>query len=211
MDAIYKAELLTENELGQLHEFCSELLPGALAPLSLWKERYRKNPSIFYVVRKSLPDFRRPVETVVGSFSLIPISKAAKAALDQEAITGLDLHSKEIIARRGKPAAVYLSWVLARGYLSKSHTLSLMNEKLKEISKAQSIMLYAKPSTMDGLRLMQQYGFVPVNPSVSIAKDVVCKRQLQLGSLVRKKRNCTTAKPPRISKEPPLTAGLSDR
>lgn len=189
VEPIYDAELATEAELADLHEFCCGLVPGAFAPLSVWKERFKKNPALFYIVRESKPGFRKQVERVVGSFSLVPISKTAQAALDLEKITGADLMASDIVARSATPAAIYLSWVLAQGFRSKSHTLSLLNEKLRVASKGRSITLYTKPSSDDGLRLVKRYGFVPVNVATHNKKNVVCKCELTGGHMQRTKRS----------------------
>jgi hypothetical protein len=188
---IYTADLATEDELAELHEFCKGALPEALAPLGVWRQRFEKNPEIIYILRESSTRFRKQTSKVVGSFGLIPLSMAARAAIEREEMTGADLMKEHVVSAKSRPAAIYLSWVLAYGRRARYNVLTLLNLQLRKMSRGQAMTLLTKPATDEGLVLADQYGFKPVNPSKKLAKNTICRYEM-IGGAIERRRSTRT-------------------
>lgn len=161
----YRAAVARREELEGLHRFCTRIVPGGFAALELWRERYDKNPNIFYMV-KAFDEGRPGGEgELVGSFAVTPVTEEARKLLDQEKLKGVGFTPEHIAAPGDKPAAIYISGIVARGFTAKGMTLRFLNDLLEREAGRGNRLFYARPMSEAGLRLMGSKGFSPVDPS----------------------------------------------
>lgn len=161
----YRAVVARREELDGLHSFCMLIVPGGFAALELWRARYEKNPNLFYMVKAF--DERRPGEEgeLVGSFAVTPVTEEARGLLEQEKLKGVGFTAEHIVAPGEKPAAMYISGIVASGFPAKGITLGFLNDLLECEAESGNCLFYTRPMSEDGLRLMGSKGFSPVDPS----------------------------------------------
>jgi hypothetical protein len=155
--------VVTEAELEEYYNFCQSLLPDGLASLDRWRERMEKNKHIFFVVREMVIRKFASNKTMVGAFSLTPITAETSRLLAEEKISGLDFVSDHICAPSEKPTSLYLTAIAAKGFSARGMTVSFLREQLFSAIKRGVREVLTKPHTDDGLRLSQRFEFVPVD------------------------------------------------
>lgn len=164
-DTRYVDHIADRGELNELHQFCMTIIPGGWASLDTWRERYDKNPRIFHLVKAIRKKGFESSEKIVGSFALTPITKATCELLETEQLTGVGFNATHIAAPDERPAALYLSGIVALE-TAKGYTELLLSWKLQQEAEEGNRLIYTKPLTDDGMRLVKKYEFSPVSPGV---------------------------------------------
>ena len=160
---LFVPSVVAETELEEYHEFCSSLLPDGLASLARWRERMRKNKDIFFAIHEVKIAKFQSRKTMVGAFSLTPITDETAQLLVEEKITGLDFVDDHLCAPAEKPASLYLTAIAAKGFRARGLTVSFLREQLLGAVQRGIKQVLTKPHTADGLRLAQKFEFVPIN------------------------------------------------
>jgi len=122
-----------------------------------WVQKYRKAFVMVYRVDDS--SIKKKQQTLVGSFKVLLISKDAVRALEAGQVSGSTLKPEHIVSRQSDAAAYYVGDVAGHKGPARGFLLASLNAACeKAISKR--LPIYARPLTNDGLRIMEQYGFV---------------------------------------------------
>ena len=175
----YVDHIANRGELDGLHKICVTLIPEGWAGLDKWRERYDKNPRIFHMVKAIRKKGFESTERLVGSFALTPITKDTCKLLEKEQLTGMGFTANHIAAPDERPAALYLTGIVALE-TAKGYTELLLSWKLQQEAEEGNQLVYTKPLTDDGMRLVKKYEFSPVSASVDYdnGKGHVFKREI---------------------------------
>ncbi len=150
-----------KSQLEALHAFCDEIL-GGVASIELVREWYDKNPNMLYWVSTHKSQAYQQMTTVVGVFSVFPVTQEAAQLLSENKLRGTDLTAKYIAAPGRQPAAIYIGAVAARGPRARQQTLMMLMGYVTALTAKKTPIVYTCPVTDDGLRVAKQYGFEPV-------------------------------------------------
>jgi hypothetical protein len=170
VDTRYVDHIADRGELDALHEYCTTKLTGSWASLDTWRERYDKNPRIFHMVKAIRKKGFESTEKLVGTFALTPITEETRRLLEKEEVVGVGFTADHIAAPGERPAALYLTGIVASEG-AKGYTELLLSWKLQQEAEAGNRLVYTRPFTKDGMRLVKKYEFSPVNAGVGYNKD----------------------------------------
>jgi hypothetical protein len=175
----YVDHIVARGELSDLHKFCTTIIPGGWAHLDQWRERYDKNPRIFHMVKAVTKKGFECTEKLVGSFALTPITADTRDLIEKDELQGIGFTPNHIAAQNEKPAALYLTGIVALPNAQR-YTELLLSWKLQQEADEGNRLIYTRPMTDDGLRLVKKYEFSPVNPSVDYdtGKGNIFKKEL---------------------------------
>lgn len=175
----YIDHIVERGELDALHQFCTMLIPNGWARLDQWRERYNKNPKIFHMVKAVTKKGFDCTEKLVGSFALTPITEETCELLEKCQLTGIGFTSHHITAPHEKPAALYLTGIVAVG-IARGFTEMLVSWKLQQEAEEGNRLIYTRPLTDDGIRLVKKYEFSPVDPTITYeaGKGHVFKKEI---------------------------------
>jgi hypothetical protein len=164
-DVRYVDHIADRGELDRLHQFCTAIIPDGWASLDKWRERYDKNPKTFHMVKAIRTKGFDSTEKLVGSFALTPVTEETRELLEKEQLVGAGFTANHITAPDERPAALYLSGIAA-AESAKGYTELLLSWKLQQEAEEGHRLIYTRPYTDDGMRLVKKYEFSPVNPRV---------------------------------------------
>jgi hypothetical protein len=174
---VYRAAVAGREELRTLHEFCARMVPGGFASFEKWSERYDRNPEIFYAV-SSRDGSRQEPAKLVGAFAVTPLGEEARELLDMERLKGVNLKVGQITRPLEKPAAMYISGIVASGFTAKGVTLEFLVAVMRREAARGNRLFYTRPMSGAGLRLVAAYGFRPVDPSAAGQTDRIYMAEL---------------------------------
>lgn len=112
---------------------------------------------------------QRREERVIGYYAVIPLNKEATDLLEAERIDGTAFEPGHIIPFRPKrirktPASIYIGGVAANNRKRiRSFVLGSLISHLEHEKEAGVKVVFTRPVTADGLRLVKKYKFQAVN------------------------------------------------
>lgn len=161
----YVADAAERAELPAFNEFCTRIVPGGFAGLDKWLERYDRNPSIFYAVKSWGEGAAGSPANLVGGFVVTPLDAEACELLDRGRLKGIDLKVEHITPPGETPAAIYISGIAAEGLPGRGAALEFLREVIRSAVACGTRLFYTRPMRGEGLRLVNVYGFEPVDPA----------------------------------------------
>lgn len=168
----YQCRLVRSRELVQHHDFWERFFPGDVSSLPQNQAWYRKNDKLFWFLFEvtTRGGKRHPEPKLVGSFSIIPLTKKAAQQVAAEELVGPTL-TAEHIAKGKFPSAVYIGGVVAEGFFAKAEILARLSERVEKL-REKGITIYTRPVTGTGLRLVKKYDFQPTNAAAAGLKHI---------------------------------------
>lgn len=158
----YRYEIVSEAELPNIHEFIMHQLKN-IASLERWIDRYKVNTEIVFKVLE-IKKFRFKVtKSLIGGFSIFPLNKACQNKIERNNLYGNEILSADLVRNGRNPSAIYIAWVVGLGYKGKAMTLSYLKDKISDYLKSSDLLVYTRPSSEDGMRLVKLNNFVPID------------------------------------------------
>jgi hypothetical protein len=154
----YVCTKVGQKQLEALHAFCEGIL-GAVANIQLVREWHDKNPNVLYWVNAQMSQPYQQQSSIVGVFSVFPITDEAAQLFSQNKLRGSALTANYVVAPGEDPAAIYIGAVAARGPRAKQQTLIALMGYVTALTAKKASIVYTCPVTNDGLRVAKQYGF----------------------------------------------------
>lgn len=182
----YVAAAARRGELPALNEFCTRVVPGGFAGLDKWLERYDRNPDIFYTVKSQGEGAPPSAARLVGGFAVTPLGEEARALLDQGRLKGIDLKVEHITPPSETPAAMYVSGIAAEGLPARAATLEFVRGLIGRAIVRGTRLFYTRPMRGDGLRLVNAYGFEPVDPAGTGQFNRIYRREFDAADALRR-------------------------
>jgi hypothetical protein len=162
------------DDLSAIYEFCHKAFDGQVSPVNRMKEWHRINPNIFFLVhRVKKVAGVKTINQLIGYYCLIPLNNKALSFLEDDSFDGTKIskdfviHSDRLGKRSDLPAAIYIGGIAAvgsayaKGFVEGELHASLRAERDKGVC-----LIYSRPVTRKGLKLLKKYGFEPVDPSI---------------------------------------------
>lgn len=161
----YEFRYIKRNELPKLMRFARRFLEE-LPPLRTVKAIYRTNPKCFWVAERHSVSRWSESRKWVGFFSVLPMQAAAVDLLEREELTGLRFTSEHITTLKQQPKALYVGSIAARGFKAKAETLGYIKACVERAVDVGIRVVYTRPVSRDGLRLVRRHDFLPVSDDV---------------------------------------------
>lgn len=161
----YDVKIASNNEFPKIHEFCCKIIPGAFATIKMWYDRYKTNQNIIYIIERETLRKNKKIIELKGGFSIFPLKKAATDNIENGIIKGIDLLPDDLSKTEASATSIYIAWIVStQKGKDRAATLSYLKNYLKKrIEQNRNIVIYTKPTTQDGLRLVKKYNFLPLD------------------------------------------------
>ncbi|MEY2483041.1 MAG: hypothetical protein QOK24_1569 [Verrucomicrobiota bacterium] len=160
----YSTEKLRKGDIPALRKFMVDRLgPDVLSVAETYK-LYDRNPNMFFgIYEEKTPLFGfSNTRRLVGHFSLVPITEAARKLLKQNQLKGNQFTTEYITSMRKKPAGFYIGGIISGGTRARGQTMGALLGRIALEAKRKSPHFYTRPISPDGMRLTKKYGFEPV-------------------------------------------------
>jgi hypothetical protein len=157
----YKCRLVRANELQQHHAYWEKFFPGDVSSLAQNEAWYRKNNKLFwFLFEVASRKGKRHEPKLVGSFSMIPLTKRAAQQVSREQLAGSGFTAEHIAKASRPPVAIYIGGVIAEGFFAKGEVLARLSERIERLQEKE-IPIFTRPVTDKGLSLVNKYDFEP--------------------------------------------------
>lgn len=168
----YESKIAKWRDLKPIHEYGKRRLGTDVSNLKKAETWFRTNNQIFWlVIDNSIKGSHE--EQMIGYYAVFPLNQQATELLEAEKVDGTSFETEHIIPyRRGRirktPHSLYVGGIVAeskmrvRQFILGSLIAHLNHEKENGVK-----VLFTRPVTADGLRLVKKYGFRPVNKFVT--------------------------------------------
>lgn len=157
----YVCSKVEDNQLEEVHTFCREILGDDIGTMERLREWHNKNPDILHVIYAQRQRRFKQIKTIVGFFSVFPVTTEAKQLLSRNALKGTEFNANHITARGRRPAAIYIGAVAGNGFKGREQTLMALMGFVTSLTERKTSLVFTRPISDDGLRLAKQYGFTP--------------------------------------------------
>ena len=149
--------------------------------IELMRTWVAKCGSAFTIVQRVVQDSGLPVrKELVGSFKLLPLTAKGVRAIDLGQATGSTFRTEHISGVRSRPAGYYVGDVVATTRFARGVVMAQLNAAVSPAVRG-AVIVYARPLTKDGLRVMTNHGFVQVSDGRS-APQIGRACKLEVGS-----------------------------
>ena len=129
--------------------------------------RFEKNPQIVHCFRR----LRGTQSRMCGYFIVYPLTKSADAAVQSGMIrSGPMIKAEHITKTFRNCSALYIAMIFGIDRSSRALVLFELKEFIRRAAELNGRIhrVYGNPTTLDGSRLLHQYGFVPVSDETTI-------------------------------------------
>jgi len=169
----YQCRHVRHQELERHNEYWERFFPGEVSSLAQDRAWYRRNSKLFWFLFEvtTRRGARHAEPKLVGSFSIIPLTKSAALQVAREELVGATFAAEHIGKASRRPAAVYVGGVVAEGLFAKAAILARLSEKVERLQE-KHIVIYTRPVTSDGLRLVKKYDFQPVSGATTAFRRI---------------------------------------
>ena len=180
----YRLRYMTPADFGVVYEEFRRIFGEEMIPPERVKEWMKKNPMIAYTVVRASRDHPDRYD-LVGYFELLPLTKAGEEKLrrsrpDTGSLSVTDIYSplKWAVATAYYVASVGVIDATNRKHenrrLVEGTVMRMLIEQLRCLGVRQTIDVYARPVTKDGLRLVREYGFRKRQTDLCDEKAIWC-------------------------------------
>lgn len=129
--------------------------------------RFEKNPQIVQCFRR----VSGKRSNMCGYFIVYPLTKAADAAILSGMIRGGPMIKAEHITKTFRTcSALYIAMIYGQDRYARAFILFVLKEFIQRTAalNGRIVRVYGNPTTLEGSRLLHQYGFVSVSEETSI-------------------------------------------
>ena len=190
LDSKYLCTQARPGDLAGLHALYSRYFGEDVPDVDLMRAWMAKCGSAFTIVQRVVGDSGLPTrQELVGSFKLLPLTAKGVRAIDLGQATGSTFRSEHISGSRSRPAGYYVGDVVATTRFARGVVMAQLNAAVSPAVRG-AVIVYARPLTKDGLRVMTKHGFVQVSDGKSAPQiGLACKLHVgsQSEALVRRK------------------------
>ena len=154
----YRCRELKLEELEYVYRFLRRVFPDEYSTVEQMASWLKVNPRLFWVIESRRP--RNGADAMVGFFEILPLKAGAQRLVHAGQLDGLALKPEHLTRKKGTAAAVYVGSLVATEHVAKAYVLKQLDLKLKEYRrKPKKLLVYARPVTPEGYRLMRKYRF----------------------------------------------------
>ena len=153
------------KELMWVREFASSYFGTGVTPLESMRRWHEKYKSVFILLEEVDRAQGRTQSTIHGYHCMIPLTSAAARLVADEQVDGTTILADHVSSTLRDAAAVYIGGVAGKGRRARAAILADLYARIDDLQERR-IPIYTRPITDDGLRLVNDYPFVPVDPKV---------------------------------------------
>jgi hypothetical protein len=148
---------LTESDLPRVYNLASELLPRGHPERDMVEKRLVKNRKIIRGVCKG----NTADGELLGYFIIYPLGKrATKQLMDGTIVQGHQILPDLIYSEWRAPESIYIAALAARTIAGRAATLAALKDIVFTYKRPP--VLFARPVSQDGLRLLKSHHFHPI-------------------------------------------------
>lgn len=159
----FHTDYVPVGQIEALRKFAVKHMGPSIAPTETLLSWVRVNPRVFQSLTEVVQADDQITSTIVGYFSLRPISRAAVELLESGQIDGAALLPEHVLPYHVPPAAVYIGGVAAKDLQARAALILTIKGEVRHFREKGVTTFYTKPLTGDGLRLAMKNGFLPVS------------------------------------------------
>lgn len=177
---VYAHICASADDLPELFSDFKKVFGNDIAPIDEMKTWWSRNDNIAWRIIRSTTGGKRED---VGFFELIPLTGPAVKKIEAGQLDGRTMTVNYIASRGKKTSAYYVGSIAAvkPSKIFRFSTMFVFLEHLRHRSTRSEIVLYARPVTSDGLRLVRDYKFQKLQPRMK-DEESVWKAVLPKGS-----------------------------
>jgi len=161
---IYECYPARRSEFSKIHQMGVEFLGEDISPLSKMHSWHNINRDIFRVLYRVKKSSSGKTKTFVGYYCITPITENGAHILEKNEIRGSAFLAEHIVKQNRKPYAIYIGGLCAKGLLARGNLRSVVYNEVRNHWAKRTKIIYTRPVTKDGLRLVADYNFYPVWP-----------------------------------------------
>lgn len=144
-----------------------EAMVGPHFPSVEWiKDRGERNPHILRVVRS----IRDTGDQICGYLMLYPLTANASRRIQHGTLrSGTDLMPADMCLSFTRARALYIGMIVGEGRMTRAFVLDMLRRTLLDLrNRSHPIVVFGKPATQDGARLLRKFGFKPISGNEGI-------------------------------------------
>ena len=209
-DARYICSFARTQDLPQLHALYESYFGADTPAAALMRKWLKKAPAALTIVERVIGNSRKSeTRELVGSFKVLPLTRTGQQAIEMGKATGSTLEGGYIAGPRSRPAAYYVGDVVATTRVARGIVMAQLEFALPT-KVDEPVIVYARPLTPDGLRVMTKHGFVLASDAESLPKiRQLCKLQVGPKNTVRTATRQRKAK--RLAPKPMLATARDEQ
>lgn len=158
--AMYVREAARRTDLPRLHMLYSSHF-GRDVPsverMRLWLARCATIFTLIHRVRRN-----EGLSELTGTFKFIPLTVAGVRDLELGRVTGSTFRPEHVCSCRERAAGCYVGDVVATTWFGRGVVMANLRDACSD-AVGRGLVIFARPLTGDGLRLMIRYGFIQVS------------------------------------------------
>lgn len=166
------------DELPAIRQYCRDNFGEEVADVRTFRNFYLRNKNIFKRVDKIVVNGFNKKSVMIGFYDIIPINEKAVELLNKGEIKGASILPEHVVDPNLTPHSIYIGGIVAKGFREKGSTLAFLKQDVQRYIDKGIHVLYTRPVTKIGLRLVLNYGFEPLYEETSDGLYNVYKKVL---------------------------------
>lgn len=122
----------------------------------------RHDPTTFHLVHKVVTTGLDRRERLIGYFCVLRLSSESTESLVRGALLGSQIEVRHLVAPATPASSIYVGAVAADGPRARAAVLGELKAFLAQTIMEQPLPIYARPVSAEGLRVVQDNGFIPL-------------------------------------------------
>jgi hypothetical protein len=143
------------------------MFDGEVSSLNKMKLWFNHNKDIFWVVEKVKRKVGCKTTSIVGYFSIIPLTNEATSLIKSYELLGTEFTTEHITKENEIPSSYYIGGVAAKGWRARGATVNYLKAKAFDLEDENARPMLTRPITKEGLKLADKYDFYPLKENVS--------------------------------------------
>jgi len=162
-DSRYVCSYARSQDVGRLHTLYEEYFGDDAPKSETMRQWLSKCPSALTIVQRVVGNSHLAERReLVGSFKVLPLTRKGQQAVESGKVTGSSLGLEHIAGPHSRPAGYYVGDVVATTHVARGVVMAHIESSVPTQIQ-NSVTVYARPLTPDGLRVMKAHGFVLVS------------------------------------------------
>jgi pimeloyl-ACP methyl ester carboxylesterase len=145
-----------------IHQLAVQMF-GTVSPCEVIRDMIAGRRAVVRVVRRMREDKVQRWERFVGYFVIMPLTPEAADQIRSGQMLGSSLTNDHMTERPGDASTLYLGSIAASDFYSKAVVLEALRGEVYRCTAERPRELLARPVRDEGLRLVTENGFRPVN------------------------------------------------
>ena len=163
LSADYQCITARRDELEMIHNMAKTHFGETVSSLSTMKRWHDKNREMFSILFRIRKDGYKQTREMVGYFCVIPLTRSAQDQLLSGQARAIQLQPADIEKPDVPCDAMYIGAIVGTSMRAKGNIVSILHREITVKHAKIAKEFLARPITPDGLRLVERFGFLPID------------------------------------------------